>query len=98
MATGHILPGFGYPVSRLRRAHTAYPLDREKLQELAARNVPELDPRTLDNIRENARNMWLNPHYQPTTYNTFHAGRPLDEPTELRCTEAARRHKPHPKL
>lgn len=97
MATGHILPGYGNPVTRLRRAQTAYPMDRQKLHELTARNIPDLDRRTLDHIRENARNMWLRPHYDPTTYNTFHTGDQLDEPTEQQPAEPLRRHKPHPK-
>ncbi|XP_045202775.2 uncharacterized protein LOC123556237 [Mercenaria mercenaria] len=97
MATGHILPGYGNPVTRLRRAQSAYPLDKQKLQELTARNVPDLDPRTLDHIRENARNMWLRPRYDSTTYNTFHTGDQLDAPTEPQPTEPLRRHKPHPK-
>ncbi|XP_060598488.1 uncharacterized protein LOC132752199 isoform X2 [Ruditapes philippinarum] len=97
MATGHILPGYGNPVTRLRRAQSAYPMDNKKLHELTAKHVPDMDPRTLDHIRQNARNMWLRPRYEPTTYNTFHAGDQLDEPIESIPTEPLRRHKPHPK-
>lgn len=97
MATGHILPGYGNPVTRLERARTAFPLDRQKLTEITERNVPALDQRTLDNIRNKARNAWLQPDYSPTTYNHFHNELRLDEPTQSRPSSPTRRHKPHPK-
>ena len=97
MATGHILPGYGTPVTRLRRAHSAYPLDKTKLREIAEKNVPALDHRTLENIRANAREAWLAPERQVTTYNSFHQRLKLDEPTQGRPTSPTRRHKPHPK-
>lgn len=97
MATGHILPGYGNPVTRLKRAQTAYPLDKSKLKEMAEQNVGVLERRTLDNIRDNARSMWLASNYAPTTYNSVHNHLQLDEPTPLRPSSPTRRHKPHPK-
>lgn len=97
MATGHILPGYGNPVTRLKRAQTAYPLDKAKLKELAEENVGILERRTLDQIRNNARNTWMTPNYAPTTYTSTHCKLHLDEPTEGRPTSPTRRHKPHPK-
>jgi len=97
MATGHINPGYGNPVTRLVRAQTAYPLDKAKLREIAEKNVGTLDRRDLENIRKNAMNMWLQPNIEPTTYNSYHNHLVLDEPTQSRPTEPARRHKPHPK-
>lgn len=96
MATGHILPGYGNPVTRLRRAKTAYPMDRQKLEEITARNIPDLDRRTLDSIRANARDTWLSTKKLPTTYNSVHNRLQLDEPTQSLPTELERRHKPHP--
>ncbi|XP_052792497.1 uncharacterized protein LOC128226585 [Mya arenaria] len=97
MATGHILPGYGNPVTRLKRAQTAYPLDKTKLREIAERNVGTLEKRDLESIRQNARNMWLAPNYEPTTYNSVHHHLTLDEPTASRPSSPSRRHKPHPK-
>ena len=97
MATGHIIPGYGTPVTRLKRAQSAFPLDRTKLKEIAERNVGKLERRDLESIRENARNAWLAPNYHPTTYNAFHHYLQLDEPTEPRPSSPSRRHKPHPK-
>ena len=97
MTTGHVLPGYGSPVTRLRRAHTAYPMDRTKLQEFAEKRVPPLDQRTLDEIRANARYAWSMPDREKTTYGYFHRGSDLDEPTKSRPSSPSRRHKPHPK-
>ena len=97
MATVHVLPGYGNPVTRLRRAHSAYPLDRNKLKEFAMECVPPLEQRTLDDIRANARQAWSLPDREKTTYGHFHRGKDLDEPTKSRPTSPTRRHKPHPK-
>ena len=97
MATGHLLPGYGTPVTRLTRAQTAYPLDKRKLREMAQENVGVLERRTLENIRNNARSMWSASHYAPTTYDSVHTHLQLDEPTPTRPSSPSRRHKPHPK-
>lgn len=97
MTTGHVLPGYGNPVTRLRRAHTAYPMDRNKLKEFAIKSVPPLEKSTLDQIRANARHAWSLPDREKTTYGYFHRGSDLDEPTQCRPTSPTRRHKPHPK-
>lgn len=97
MATGHILPGYGHPVSRLRKAHSAYPADRNKLKEIAVNNVPPLKQQTLDEIRAKARQTWACKDREKTTYGYFYSGQDLDEPTHMRPTSPTRRHKPHPK-
>ena len=97
MATGHILPGYGHPVSRLRKAHSAYPADRNKLKEFAISSIPAVKQQTLDEIRAKARQKWSKRDRECTTYGHFHSGDDLDEPTSLRPTSPTRRHKPHPK-
>ncbi|XP_069130802.1 uncharacterized protein [Argopecten irradians] len=98
MATGHILPGFGQPVTNLRRAKTAYPLDKTKLKEYALLNVPQPDYRELRQIRDNARQVWSAKPTYATSYNCHYEGRSLDEQTKSRPTSPTRKNKPHPPL
>lgn len=99
MATGHVLPGFGEPVTRFRRARSAIPLDKDRVNEYARLNVPAPDYRELRSIRENARHAWATsvPKYA-TTYDSHFNGQPLDEPTKLRPSSPTRLNKPHPPL
>ncbi|KAK3099407.1 hypothetical protein FSP39_003927 [Pinctada imbricata] len=98
MTTAHILPGYGYPVARLRRAKTAYPLDKTKLREYALQNVPPPERSELGDIRDQARRMWMGLEREKTSYDCHFQFRPLDAPTKSRPTELSRRNKPHPPL
>ncbi|OWF43793.1 uncharacterized protein LOC110459273 [Mizuhopecten yessoensis] len=98
MATGHILPGFGQPVTNLKRAKTAYPMDKTKLREYAVLNVPKPDASELGYIRENARQVWSAKPTHATSYNCHYEGRRLDEQTKSRPTSPTRKNKPHPPL
>lgn len=97
MATGHILPGYGNPVSCLKRAQTAtLPLDKTKLKEFALYRQPGPNPDELLQIRNEATRVWSAQPKQPTTYNTHFSGKILDEPTQSRPSSRCRRNKPHP--
>jgi len=98
MATGHILPGYGQPVTNLKRSKSAYPLDKTRIREYAYMNVPAPRYDELSHIRDSARSVWsANPTYA-TSYNNHYTGRGLDEPTRSRPTSPTRLHKPHPPL
>ncbi|KAK7097987.1 uncharacterized protein [Littorina saxatilis] len=95
MATGHVLPGFGDPISQLRRVQSAgYPLDKNTLLEIAQKT--RLHREELENIRTNARRLWQYPQGHQTTYDRFYSERPADEMIGLRPTEQTRRNRPHP--
>ncbi|KAK3606323.1 hypothetical protein CHS0354_041957 [Potamilus streckersoni] len=98
MATAHILPGYGNPVSRLKRAHSAYPLDKQKMREYIEKNADPEFGKELDAIRNKSRQMWTSVDREPTTYNSFHSPKYLDEPTRPLPSEPGRKHKPHPPL
>ncbi|XP_048237052.1 uncharacterized protein LOC124134415 [Haliotis rufescens] len=97
MATGHILPGYGDPVSRLRRVNSSgYPLDSNTLLQMeASYKLRDLE---FDRIRAQARHMWSRRDREPTTYHHFHSGQelPPEEQTRSRPTSPTRRNKPHP--
>ncbi|KAJ8297512.1 hypothetical protein KUTeg_024043 [Tegillarca granosa] len=97
MATGHILPGYGQPVTRLTRAKSAFPLDKTKLKEFAELNVPKPAREDLDRIRENARYMWSRMDRAPTTYN-FQFREKQGQYMRSRPASPTRRNKPHPPL
>ncbi|CAG2205980.1 uncharacterized protein LOC143085161 [Mytilus galloprovincialis] len=98
MATGHILPGYGNPVTNLRRAKTAtLPLDKAKLREFALYNNPGPDHNELLNIRNEATRIWSAQARHPTTYNSHFEGKFLDEATQSRPSSRCRRNKPHPR-
>ncbi|XP_005108273.1 uncharacterized protein LOC101845427 [Aplysia californica] len=96
MATGHILPGYGDPVSKLRRARSAgcYPLDNSSLLDL--QNAARLTEREFEQIRQNARNIWLKTSPRSTTYDTFYSGGEVREITNPRPTSSHRHNNPHP--
>lgn len=96
MATGHILPGYGDPVTRLRRARSAgcYPLDNATLLDL--QNAAKLTQREFDQIRENTKNIWMRNDLRPTTYDTFFGDGEIREITQSRPSSSYRRNKPHP--
>ena len=99
MATGHILPGYGDPVTRLRRARSAgcYPLDTSSLLEL--QNKARASKRELDSIRENAKSVWLQDLTSQTHYDTVFAGGEAVENTKPRTprpTSSCRHNNPHP--
>lgn len=98
MATGHLLPGFGDPVTNLRRAKTAFPMDKTKIREYALLNVPRPDIRELGHIRESARQVWSAKPTYSTSYSCHFEGRQLDEHTRSRPTSPTRKNKPHPPL
>lgn len=99
MATGHILPGYGNPVSNLRRAKTAtLPLDKAKLREFAYYRNPGPNADELLRIKQEATRVWSAQSRQPTTYNAHFYEKRLDEPTQSRPSSRCRRNKPHPPL
>ncbi|XP_059155866.1 uncharacterized protein LOC131940949 [Physella acuta] len=98
MATGHILPGYGEPVSRLRRVRSAgfYPLDSTALQN--RHKDFHLSPQEFEEIKENAKRLWNSRAQKPTTYETFHNGGEINELTQAksRPSSSDRRNNPHP--
>lgn len=98
MPTGHVLPGYGQPVTYLRRAKSAYPLDKTKLKEYAAFNVPAPERNELLRIKSQARDQWMGLDRAATTYDFQFQCRDLDQPTKSRPTSPTRKNKPHPPL
>lgn len=98
MPTGHVLPGYGQPVTYLRRAKSAYPLDKSKIKEYAAQNVPAPERNELLRIKSQARDQWLCLDRAATTYDFQFKYRNLDQPTQSRPTSPTRKNKPHPPL
>lgn len=98
MPTGHVLPGYGQPVTYLRRAKSAYPLDKSKIKEYAAQNVPAPERNELLRIKSQARDQWLGLDRAATTYDFQFKYRNLDQPTQSRPTSPTRKNKPHPPL
>ncbi|KAK7495285.1 hypothetical protein BaRGS_00013467 [Batillaria attramentaria] len=97
MATGHILPGYGDPVSRLRRVQSAgFPLDKKTLLDIAQQT--RLEQQQFESIRNNARRLWSYPDRNETSYDNHFAERPADELMQLRPTSPTRRNKPHPPM
>ena len=95
MATGHVLPGYGDPVSQLRRVRSAgYPLDKKTLLQIA--QDTKLKREEMDYIRNNARSLWSYQENQETSYDNHFAERRADEIMTLRPTSPTRRNKPHP--
>ncbi|KAL8590920.1 hypothetical protein ACOMHN_005243 [Nucella lapillus] len=95
MATGHVLPGFGDPISKLRRVQSAgYPLDKQTMLRIA--QDTRLNRDEVDAIRSNARRLWSYKEKQETTYDNHFMERPADELMSVRPTSATRRNKPHP--
>ena len=96
MATGHILPGYGDPVSQLRRVRSAgcYPLDSFSLYE--RKRAAELSKREFEQIRENARRMWSTNSPRETTYDSFFKDKDVMEITHTRPTSSYRHNNPHP--
>lgn len=98
MPTGHVLPGYGQPVTYLRRAKSAYPLDKSMIKEYAAQNVPAPERNELLRIKSQARDQWLGLDRAATTYDFQFKYRNLDQPTQSRPTSPTRKNKPHPPL
>lgn len=98
MPTGHVLPGYGQPVTYLRRAKSAYPLDKSKIKEYAAQNVPAPERNELLRIKSQARDQWMGLDRAATTYDFQFQYRNLDQPTQSRPTSPTRKNKPHPPL
>ncbi|XP_061189356.1 uncharacterized protein LOC133197374 [Saccostrea echinata] len=98
MPTGHVLPGYGQPVTYLRRAKSAYPLDKTKIKEYAVLNVPAPDRNELLRIKNQAKNQWMGLDRSATTYDFQFKPKYLDQPTPSRPTSPTRKNKPHPPL
>ncbi|XP_076467530.1 uncharacterized protein LOC143298546 [Babylonia areolata] len=95
MATGHVLPGYGDPISRLRRVQSAgYPLGKRTLLKIAQET--RLEQTEMDAIRQNARRLWSYKDCHETTYDDQYAERPADGLVTVRPTSPTRRNKPHP--
>lgn len=82
----------------LRRAKSAYPLDKSKIKEYAAQNVPAPERNELLRIKSQARDQWLGLDRAATTYDFQFKYRNLDQPTQSRPTSPTRKNKPHPPL
>ena len=99
MATGHLDPGYGDTVSKLRRIRSAI-----HSNSMAGARVYrdlfniDVDEATLDQIKERAKELWMQPEQARTTYKDHFKERYLDvsEITLPRPTSAHRRNKPHP--
>ncbi|XP_022322787.2 uncharacterized protein LOC111124221 [Crassostrea virginica] len=98
MPTGHVLPGYGQPVTYLRRAKSAYPLDKTKIKEYAIQNVPAPERNELLRIKSQARDQWMGLDRAATTYDFQFQYKYLDKPTQSRPTSPTRKNKPHPPL
>lgn len=95
MATGHVLPGYGDPISRMRRVRSAgFPLDKKTLLQIAQDTKLKQDE--MDHIRHSARRLWSYRQNQETSYDNHFIERPADEIMTLRPTSPTRRNKPHP--
>ena len=98
MATGHLNPGYGDVVSRLRRAKSANPNlhHGHRLREMENESV---DRHSLEEIRSRAREVWSQPDRNPTTYGNHFSDKTREiEPTEARPASPSRRNNPHPPL
>ena len=99
MATGHLDPGYGDIVSRVRRARSAVPAGtRTGALSFKEAFQVDMDAATLDDIKERAKDMWLQPDKARTSYSDHYKERVLDvnDITTPRPTSAHRRNKPHP--
>lgn len=96
MATGHILPGYGDPVTRLRRVQSVgcYMLDSTTLRE--CEKAACLSQEEFSQIRESARQLWKKQCPQITTYETYFSDGKIREMTQPRPTSRDRRNNPHP--
>ncbi|BFZ15274.1 hypothetical protein BsWGS_18313 [Bradybaena similaris] len=96
MATGHILPGYGDPVTRLRRVLTTgcYVLDSTTLRE--CEKAACLSQEEFSQIRESARQLWNKQCPKITTYETYFSDGKIREMTQSRPTSCDRRNNPHP--
>ena len=82
MATGHLNPGYGDVVSRLRRAKSANPgsLHGQRLREMENQSVDHL---SLEEIRRRAREIWSQPDKNITTYGNHFSDKMREvEPAE----------------
>ena len=99
MATGHLDPGYGDTVSRLRRVRSAF-VSKSMAGARAHRNLfnVNVDEVTFNQIKERAKEMWMQPENARTTYKDHYKERYLDvsDITLPRPTSANRRNKPHP--
>ncbi|KAK6172649.1 hypothetical protein SNE40_016263 [Patella caerulea] len=97
MTTGHILPGYNDPVTRLRRVQNiGYPIESDKILQL--RQETSLDRNEFELIRAKAREIWSKPDREKTTYNFYHTGDKVGEFAPARPSSATRKNKPHPPL
>ncbi|ESO90676.1 hypothetical protein LOTGIDRAFT_233686 [Lottia gigantea] len=95
MATGHILPGYGNPVSRLRRVrHVGYPIENDWL--LKMKQETNLDRSEFEMIRAKARHVWSKPDREKTTYRFHYNGDEIGSLVPRRPTSPTRRNNPHP--
>lgn len=102
MATGHLDPGYNDKVSKLYRARSAQYTGtaRPGAQNLRDLEYIDADPMTLDQIRQRAREVWMQKEVNETSYQDHFKERfsVLDEQTTSRPTSSHRRNKPHPPL
>ena len=89
MATGHVDPGYSRVVSRCRTAIN---------NPSGKRTQPKINNDELEQIRAQARNVWLTKDTSETTYGHYHK-----EPVNLiqdiltkRPTSPTRKNNPHP--
>ncbi|CAG5115462.1 unnamed protein product [Candidula unifasciata] len=96
MAAGHILPGYGDPVTRLRRVLSVgcYPLNSTALRE--CEKAACLSQQEFSQIRETARQLWSKQYPRMTTYETYFSNGEIREVTQTRPTSSDRHNNPHP--
>ncbi len=104
MATGHLDPGYGNAVSRLRRARTTLPAGWGSGARPGAQSQLEgyqdLDDLDLEDIRDRAKDTWLqaNAFKMETSYMDHYPSKnnKLDDLKPSRPASSSRRNNPHP--
>ena len=100
MATGHLNPGQGNIVTTLQRARCAqmnsYDAGGQNLRNL--QGAP--NESNLDAIRRQARDTWMKPNSNETSYQDHFKDRHVEvgEFQRTRPTSAGRKNKPHPTM
>ncbi|CAH1791644.1 unnamed protein product [Owenia fusiformis] len=97
MSTGHILPGYRDSVSKFHRAHVEPDVGAQSLKDKIDLTNAGHDFE-FERIRQNARDVWMQPDREQTTYGNFHNDKSVDvdEWQYNRPTSAERKNKPHP--
>ncbi|XP_077984269.1 uncharacterized protein LOC144438915 [Glandiceps talaboti] len=106
MTTGHILPGYGDPVSRFRSKSADPMMSGYRHRNIFHGPGRDLEPHVLEEVKREAKAAWdadlrdwtKTPNIRPTTYTHSFYQKPQDEPAKMRPTSPHRRNNPHPPL